>query len=79
MNAEPFSPASVEPSVRDVIEAIGGLAAVFAVHLDREGVASTAEIASHLGVFATITDETSPVAGTILAYWSEVIEQAIAP
>jgi hypothetical protein len=79
VTAEAFPQSSTEPSIRDLIEAVGGLAAVLAVHLDREGVATTTEIAGHLGVFASITDETSPMAGSILAYWSEVIGQALTP
>ncbi len=62
-----------EPTVRDLIHAIGGLTAILVGHLEVAGVTTATRMAGDLGNYAAITAETERNAGDILAYWAGVL------
>jgi len=62
-----------DPTVRDLIHAIGGLTTILAAHIEGAGLTTIAKVADHLGEYAAITAETEANAGDILAYWAGVL------
>ena len=62
-----------EPTVRELIHAIGGLTTILAAHLEGAGLTTITKVADHLGEYAAITAETEANAGGILAYWAGVL------
>lgn len=62
-----------EPTVRELVHAIGGLTTILAAHLEGAGFTTITKVADHLGEYAAITAETEANAGGILAYWASVL------
>lgn len=62
-----------EPTVRELVHAIGGLTTILAAHMEGAGLTRITQVADHLGEYAAITAETEANAGDILAYWAGVL------
>lgn len=63
-----------EPTVRELVHAIGGLTTILAAHMEGAGLTTITKVADHLGEYAAITAETESNAGDILAYWAGVLQ-----
>lgn len=63
-----------EPTVRELVHAIGGLTTILAAHMEGAGLTTITKVADHLGEYAAITAETESNAGDILGYWAGVLQ-----
>lgn len=61
-----------------LVRAVGGALAVLATLMGRQGGASIGEVADLLGIYAAVTDETSPKEGLLIAYWAGMLRDAAA-